>query len=784
MDYALESGKTKQAYDMAIIDAFRAQYGHELSFLVGDGQKSPENYGKNDRNTYGAIYYPEEATINYDNVKEWNRTILGLLLFHYLKDGKYENFIQLQKDEDFQGDVLSKESFEYLSKFMIDNFDTKEKESLLLYYMVINDLGKSQKVKDILSEYGIVSENHDRLLSYLVSSGNSELIGRIMPGFYSFNDESKQKLIDVLSYGINVGQCIQGECPGYMFNNLESLSLDARLLMFGEAILDIGGVNGHGTNFKGTSILTESMTENFITAVDAIETCSKVEDIYDTYLAQRANMMQIQTTDLLLRKAITRICLMMRLFKKEDFYVVENEIFNNRDRYAFLINELNKTGYEGEPAILLYYAPSLLSNAKKYYSNNETRVASENPIVSSLKICLPFMQNIMMEARMKNNSIGNGIMEIMLEKPVKAFEVDPKLLFDMKLSIINEYEGVVKKPAKVLMFSHVSDIDGLGAVVLAQLAFGTDDVDYVLVNDPNNLREIVENKLNSGELSIYDMIFITDLALKDPTLNEVAKSDIKDKIQIFDHHQSAIADGLDRYPFTTIIEKFEDGEKTCGTSLFYDYLVRHGLIQRSASLDKFVEMTRIEDNLIYERYGEFGEKAHNLALLHSKEENGYISAMRDKLKNNPEDFTFTKKELNLINSRKEEIHKYLSEILNNMVYMVDEAGNKFGTCFIDYAFRNDVFKSIVASNKNGAAYLVLVSLDKGPYGRKSYRALDENVDVGEIARCHGGGGHVDAAGVGITAEQRAAICEMDDSFALEYLVNSCYKDGYPVYVKK
>ena len=195
-------------------------------------------------------------------------------------------------------------------------------------------------------------------------------------------------------------------------------------------------------------------------------------------------------------------------------------------------------------------------------------------------------------------------------------------------------------------------------------------------------------------------------------------------------------------------------------------------------------MTRIEDNLIYERYREFGEKAHNLALLHSKEGNGYISAMRDKLKNDPEDFTFTKNELNLINSRKEEIHKYLSEILNNMVYMVDEAGNKFGTCFIDYAFRNDVFKSIVASNKNGAAYLVLVSLDKGPYGRKSYRALDENVDVGEIARCHGGGGHVDAAGVGITAEQRAAICGMDDPFALEYLVNSCYVDGHPVYVKK
>ena len=69
---------------------------------------------------------------------------------------------------------------------------------------------------------------------------------------------------------------------------------------------------------------------------------------------------------------------------------------------------------------------------------------------------------------------------------------------------------------KVLVISHESDIDGMGSIVLGKMAFG--NVDYVLASNvvilENKFREYLEN----GSLYQYDRIFVTDLALNDPSL--------------------------------------------------------------------------------------------------------------------------------------------------------------------------------------------------------------------------------------------------------------------------
>ena len=128
---------------------------------------------------------------------------------------------------------------------------------------------------------------------------------------------------------------------------------------------------------------------------------------------------------------------------------------------------------------------------------------------------------------------------------------------------------------KVLLCSHESDADGIGAVVLAKIAF--DNLDYKLFQDPNDLEIKFRELIKSGVLDDYDRIYITDLSLLEPSISMVNDSNLRDKLLVFDHHQRGIELGLRKYPFTTIIEEDESG-KRCGTELFYRYLIREGLM--------------------------------------------------------------------------------------------------------------------------------------------------------------------------------------------------------------
>lgn len=123
---------------------------------------------------------------------------------------------------------------------------------------------------------------------------------------------------------------------------------------------------------------------------------------------------------------------------------------------------------------------------------------------------------------------------------------------------------------KVLLFTHKSDIDGMGNVVLAKLSFS--EVDYVLC-ETFNLQNEVSKYYDNGSIYNYDKIFITDLWLEEPTLSKIANDkQLKDKFFVFDHHESE--GDFNKYPFTTI--RISDDQGLCsGTSLFYEYFKQH-----------------------------------------------------------------------------------------------------------------------------------------------------------------------------------------------------------------
>ena len=118
----------------------------------------------------------------------------------------------------------------------------------------------------------------------------------------------------------------------------------------------------------------------------------------------------------------------------------------------------------------------------------------------------------------------------------------------------------------------------------------------------------------------------------------------------------------------------------------------------------------------------------------------------------------------------------------NKVIMISDDDEGNGYHYLWYSFSNDV-KELTEYAKDlnieNLKYLIIVALDKGSFGQKSYRSIDEGFDVGKIAEAHGGSGHPAAAGVNITEKQKEyalVLRKNSNRESLYYLVNSNYNE--------
>lgn len=307
---------------------------------------------------------------------------------------------------------------------------------------------------------------------------------------------------------------------------------------------------------------------------------------------------------------------------------------------------------------------------------------------------------------------------------------------------------------KILLFTHKSDIDGMGNVVLAKLAF--DEVDYVLC-ETFNLQNEIAQYYDNGSIYNYDRIFVTDLWLEEPTLSKVANDKkLNDKFFVFDHHKSALEGNFNRYPFTTI--RISDEKGLCsGTSLFYEYLIRNGLIDcKSKRINDFSELTRKYDTWEWKtKYVD--EMPHELTLLFDSVGcDGYIKLMFEKLSNTIDgNFQFNELERMLINNKINQVQEKLSNYAKK-VYYEEILGLKAGIVFIDYEYRNDLAEYFRQNNFD-MDFAMLIALD---YGTISYRNIKDGINVRLIAEAMGGKGHDNAASSPISEEQKGKLIKI------------------------
>ena len=296
---------------------------------------------------------------------------------------------------------------------------------------------------------------------------------------------------------------------------------------------------------------------------------------------------------------------------------------------------------------------------------------------------------------------------------------------------------------KVLLFTHISDIDGINNVVLAKLAFK--NIDYVLC-EAAGVDEEIQKKLNSFDK--YEMIFITDLCPTDKMLGIINNSSFKDKIKVFDHHKGALDLLTITYDFVNITIENDKG-LCCGTSLFYEYLIKNNFLKESTVLNELVELTRKYDTWEWTKDNTL--LARDLTwLLNASGIDRYLKKIMNRVKQ--EHFSLIKNDYIEIHDWKKKLDEIINKQVDKVIYLNID-GYKAGIITTIYEYRNDVTE-YVRKQKLDIDFLALVFTDKDSI---SYRSVKENVDVNEIAKQYGGKGHVNAASSPITFEEKNNI---------------------------
>lgn len=292
---------------------------------------------------------------------------------------------------------------------------------------------------------------------------------------------------------------------------------------------------------------------------------------------------------------------------------------------------------------------------------------------------------------------------------------------------------------KVKIFSHRSDPDGLGSPILTILIYGGGVTDITLCSGIEELDGKLDTFINTKEYEQFDYIFITDLCPSLHYLEAIDKNTLlKNKLLIFDHHESSMAKLEKEYTFLTETED-KNGEKCCGTSLFYEYLMQNNKLLEKEAIKRFVELTRLHDT--YEWKAKNILDAYYLQILFQfLGPYGYLYHFVEKM-GHANEFQYTEKENEWIKEQIEKNQDKIVEIAKNIV-IINKENIKYALTLANYEYRN-LLADYIKENMSEIDALLLIA---GNENRFSFRSIQPDVSVLEVAETCGGGGHAKAAG--------------------------------------
>lgn len=309
---------------------------------------------------------------------------------------------------------------------------------------------------------------------------------------------------------------------------------------------------------------------------------------------------------------------------------------------------------------------------------------------------------------------------------------------------LNDLELTTETNIKVL--SH-TDLDGHGTkIVLKSMGFKPSVQNLENTQVDAYIEEYVTNILqNPSERP--ELLLITDIS-PSPTIANLLEELYQTTdcvVRLFDHHATALH--LNQYDWAKVVIE-ENGNKACGTSLVFDYLIEQGVQLEKYTLDKlirFVFNVRLYDTWEWESYNKESAKLLNdlFYIIGPKE---FVKKQIENIRGDSSEL-LSKSDLKLLEIESARIEKYLysknKEFVTIKDFFQDEEGKYLNVAVVQADNYISELGHYICEENPDIDFVMMIQLTKG---KVSLRAVKESIDLTPIVTKYEGGGHPHAAG--------------------------------------
>lgn len=374
---------------------------------------------------------------------EFDRTIMTIRCLQLILDGTESAYQEFTADQ-ASSTKLSRTSFETLHNQGIELIKSQYagmSELEIIHAMeaslVLGDIGKSGKARQIFNSYAANSPDHDDFHGEAMQI--LERDSSLCPTFDQLTPLAKKLVIKTANLA-HYGHVTHLEGGPGMFSKLKkSCLLSSSPLAFAfdffVHICDVAGALGHVNN-RSSLVYTESSHQAMqavMTACQVLADSTRTElDAYNAYLKIRADFLGLDDQDRLDR-ALTRMGAMLRLFTPEDGLLLKKAVLElDLEQRTKILMQMDIK--EGEELVRTpTYMPAVLVNLA---NNPQLGITREERISKALILGLPFLAKVLekhKQSLLENNANAkiplnfNKAAGIAKERPealLKEFHID------------------------------------------------------------------------------------------------------------------------------------------------------------------------------------------------------------------------------------------------------------------------------------------------------------------------------------------------------------------------
>ena len=334
------------------------------------------------------------------NFIEFDRTIMTLYCLQLILDGSdqaYRKFTEVQPNNT----KLSRDSFNELHQQGLSLLESRfqgmtelEMTRAMKAALVLGDIGKSKKARDVFKPYGAKAPDHDDFYEEVMQILQKD--PTLCPTFGSLNPKA-QNLISRTAHLAHYGHMTHIEGGPGMFTKLKDSHASPIDLLFDCFVhtCDVAGALAH-VNKDSSLVYTEPAhlaMQGVLNACNELLTTpgTTEEDVYGTYLATRADYLRLNIQDQEDR-ALTRIGAMLRLFTPEDGTILKQAILTLPSRIKGQVIKQLDIEDQKELRRTPTYMPAILVNL----ANNPQLGSSRDARLSQAIILgLPFIARVL-----------------------------------------------------------------------------------------------------------------------------------------------------------------------------------------------------------------------------------------------------------------------------------------------------------------------------------------------------------------------------------------------------